>query len=305
MEKLDKDFTAKIEKWLTDDHSSEEKLIEGAQMVYQITRNMALYQQLLNRPTRFVDKIEYELGKHLKYRLDGLTLQGVRNMDKDITPVITNAVDVNTSSSENPIPEDNVPDESEGKFTSRGKREDHDLLPESVKKMWIDNAERWKKIKTAFETCKSLDKACDRYEYLKILKEEWYKYKDVMREYDSAKPSETKTDNTDEQSDGTTPPADANTIASQINSARAYISKNLPVFVDLIENGDDTSENGNKATSLGYKIRERAQFLVDNGAVMGQDLLDQLYKYGILVNPKDEDDEQGEESKPDSQASEG
>lgn len=304
MEKLDKEFTAKIEKWLTDDHSSEEKLIEGAHMVYSITGNMALYQQLLHRPARFVDKIEYELGKHLRYRLDGLTLQGVRNMDKEITPVINSAVDVNTSSSENPIPEDNIPEESDGKFTSRGKREDHDLLPDDVKKMWTDNAERWKKIKTAFETCKSLDKACDRYEYLKILKEEWYKYKDVMRKYDSATPVTAKTD-AGAPSDGTTPPADANTIASQISSARAYISKNLPVFVDLIENGASTPENGDKASSLGLKIRERAQFLVDNGAVMGQELLDQLYKYCILVNPNDEDDEQGKESKPDSQASEG
>ena len=39
--------------------------------------------------------------------------------------------------------------------------------------------------------------------------------------------------------------------------------------------------NGDKASALGLKIRERAQLLVDNGSVMGQELLDQLYKAGI------------------------
>ena len=129
-----------------------------------------------------------------------------------------------------------------------------------------------------------------------------------MREYDTAVVSSSgSAGSKGSDNEGNTElPADANTIASQISSARAYISKNLPVFVDLIENGDDTPENGSKATALGYKIRERAQFLVDNGAVMGQELLDQLYKYGILDNPNPvNNDEQGKESQSDSQASEG
>lgn len=84
------------------------------------------------------------------------------------------------------------------------------------------------KIKKLYYTCKQLDKPCDRYEYLKILKEEWYAYKEAFNIYDNY---------------SFVPDADDNNeiTVKDITNARAYISKNLERLEKMSK--DDDAEN--------------------------------------------------------------
>lgn len=294
MDKLDKDFTTKIEQWLINDHSSEEALREGATMVFQITRNTAMFNQLMIRPQRFGDKIEYELKKHLQYRLDGLTLDGVKKLDAEITPAIAAAVAAVASDqvdSDN-VPSEHVENDGTTRIVSMGKRTDHEKLPVSIQAIWQENAERWNKIKKAYETCKSLDLSCDRYEYLNILKDNWYKYKKRMAEYDAAEIEFPDGKNNTENKDGVSDVIEPSALATQITNARSYISKNLPLFIDMVNqysmHPEDKEDLGPKLRELNSKLRERAMLLISNNVNIGDELKVKLEHYEIIDTDSDE-----------------
>ena len=77
---LDPKFTQELVDWLNSDHSSDEKIREGADLLLRINRNRLLYQQIMRTPQRLLKKLEYELKKHLVIRNDGLTLDDVQAM---------------------------------------------------------------------------------------------------------------------------------------------------------------------------------------------------------------------------------
>ena len=180
MAKLDSKFTEQLIAWIREDHSSDEKIREGAMLLLKLNRNKVLYQQICRTPRRLLKKLEYEIKKHINIRIDGYTLDDVRQMAERVMPHIQ-------ASAEAEVPEGSLPvvDSQEDivypKVRVTGKRPDHDLLPPEIQKLWTDNAERWNKIKAKFELCKTINEPCDLYEHLKILKEAWYKYKKTDR----------------------------------------------------------------------------------------------------------------------------
>ncbi len=160
--------------WLSQEqHTEAEDIMKGAEMMLKLNHNRSLYNTISRRPERYVAKIRYELNKFLKMRLDGLTTADVKKMDGEIITVVKAAIDTEEKQAQ------------DGKPVVMGKRSDHDQLPENVQAIWGENAERWKKIKQLFETLKTIEMPCDRYEYLVQLKELWYKYKEEMERYDS------------------------------------------------------------------------------------------------------------------------
>ena len=78
--------------------------------------------------------------------------------------------------------------ESDGVAVIRkGKRSDHEFLPDEVAALWDANAKRYKEIKSTFETLKTMERQepCDRYELLKILSDLDKRYRADMLTYDS------------------------------------------------------------------------------------------------------------------------
>lgn len=248
-----------MQAWLLKTEHDREHIRVGAEMVLQLTRNRFFYNQIMQRPEKMVSRVEYELKKHLKYRLQNMTLDEVKVMEKqilhDVTPFVA------------PVPEakeDELPQTTADKVVYRGKRPDHDSLPADIQQMWTDNAERYKRIKQLYTTCMELEAACDRYEYAQQLQEAWRTYHAVMQDYDSyvVKP------NVD-----TVPPAEE--LDKAYKNARSYISKNI----ERLESLDNDSD---EAKALAAKLKERVELLVNGKQVIGEDLAARLVKLQLL-----------------------
>jgi len=167
-------------------------------------------------------------------------------------------------------------------IVAKGKRADHDQLPDNIQAIWDSNCALWKKIKEHFEACKAYDMSCDRYEglhaadedfkrMLLTLKEEYYAYKQAMDVYDHAKPGDAEKQPAEEQ-------PEAAITSKQIGNARSYITKNLDQLIGLMEAG-----NTDKADALRAKVNERVQLLITAKAEITADTIAKLQQAGITM----------------------
>lgn len=319
---IDNKFTQIVKAWFDKDHT-DENIREGAMLLLQMNNNRYLFQQINFDPQGKLELLKYELQKHLNYRIEGMTLDEVKEYDKKVTPILQSAID-KTSEADKiaaelaphlPVYEDNVDIESitPQALIARGKREDHDQLPENIRKIWDANAALWKKIKEHFEACKAYTQSCDRYEglhaadegfrgMLETLKREYYAYKQGMAEYDAAQPG-------DEDSQPAEQTTEAAITSKQIGNARSYITKNLDQLIGFMEAG-----NTGKADALRAKVNERVQLLIAAKAEITADTIAKIQQAGIEMQPAEEqkveeseaeaEEEQIDESEPDTAGSE-
>ena len=307
---IDNKFTQIVKAWFDKDHT-DENIREGAMLLLQMNNNRYLFQQINFDPQGKLELLKYELQKHLNYRIEGMTLDEVKEYDKKVTPILQSAID-KTSEADKiaaelaphlPVYEDNVDIESitPQALIARGKREDHDQLPENIRNIWDANAALWKKIKEHFEACKAYTQSCDRYEglhaadedfrrMLETLKQEYYAYKQGMAEYDAAQPG-------DEDAQPAEQKTEAAITSKQIGNARSYITKSLPKIFELQESGE-----ADKAAALRDKVSERVQLLVSAKAELTADTIAKIQQAGIEMLPVEE--QQVEESEADSPGSE-
>lgn len=272
--KTDRKLTARIQAWLeAPQHTDSADIVAGATMLLQCNRNHAMFNQIVRNPIRYVDKIKYELGKFLPARLDDMTREDVIALSNEIMPVVSAAVEAE------PLEDNLCAVENLDLPLRRGVRPDHDSLPPEIQQLWTDNAERWKRIKQLYETCRSIGKPCERYTHLVALKESWYKYKEDMNAYDDFVPAPT-----DATEDSAAAPVDAAELARDINNARSYISKNTDALVKLA--GEAAADNADEKTTgafskLKAKVQERVTLLVSNGQAIGDDIKSRLQPVGI------------------------
>ena len=304
--------------WLSKKKHTEAELADGAMMVLQCNRNHALYNTIMRRPARYEEKIAYELRKHLRYLKDDMTLDEVKKMEAYILPVIGKAIADTEETTDKAaaalgeIPEDSFlpapalsseePYKQTDVIVARGKRTDHDTLPEAIRDIWDKNAERYKKIKQAHETCKTLTAACDRYEFTKAIAELWADYKKDFDTYDHyvllPVNDEAGKDKTEEMQ------LSAEDLR-QINAARPYISNNLPKLLELVKLSKEegfTDDQKEKLESWREKIQQRVDVLVRCKQVIKDELKAKLISADITLEI--DSDGQGQEHSDDSAASE-
>ena len=253
-----------MQAWLAEETHDEESLRRGAEMVLKLTRNMAMYQTILRRPARFESKIRYELQKFLPMRLEQMTAQDVKALSDELIPQVADAINM---------------DHGQGK---QGIRPDHDSLPEDVRNVWAENRERWFKIKQLYNTLLAIEKPCDRYEYLKQLKDLWYTYKRELERYDNYVASSKSDDTSD---DAAPSPVD---IAKDIANARSYITKNADRLIELHREAlasDDATKALEDYNKLLAKVKQRVAILTDNAAPIGDELKNKLNEAGLSLPP--------------------
>lgn len=276
---MDKTLTDKIVAWLNAPaHTEDADIMEGALMLLQLNRNRQLYMTISTNPKRFLNTVEYELKKFLPLRMKGKTCQDVRReADEFLSELRENGIDKEQSERQDETSETDDNDDTVAPVRN-GKREDHDQLPKNIRDIWEANAERWKRIKEMYNTCLSIENPCDLEENLKVLKETYYAYKIDYARYDSFT-FENKGDKSEE--DGA---SDDLKKLKNINNARSYISKNVDKLSALKKEAlkDDATDAQTKAyQSLLSSMTQRVQMLVDNGQVMGEDLMNKLQATGI------------------------
>lgn len=295
----DPKFTEKLKKWFDCEHT-DANIREGALLLLQMNNNRHLYQLINFDPQGKLELLKYELQKHLNYRIEGMTIDDVRNYDKAVTPVLQTAVD-KTSEADKiakqlaphlPVVEsENLDSIVPSAIVAKGKRTDHDQLPENIQAIWDNNCALWKKIKEHFEACKAYDMSCDRYEglhaadedfkrMLLTLKEEYYAYKQAMDVYDHAQPGDAEKQPAEEQ-------PEAAITSKQIGNARSYITKNLDQLIGLTEAG-----NTDKADALRAKVNERVQLLVTAKAEITADTIAKLQQAGITMEQPESAEEE-------------
>ncbi len=295
---IDPKFTEQIVRWLDSEHSTPKQIEEGAQLLLSLNRNAGMYQRIMKRPERELKFLEYKLRRFLRMRQDGQTIRDVVRLDNEITPQLKEATDTEPAPEDGSesLPLETPDDENNGQvhYIRKGIRPDHDKLPEEIQAIWPANAERWKKIKETYENCKQLTEPCDRYEYLKILKDTWYKYKKEMARYDDYKLTEDGTDS-EIKSDALTPEQD-----KELKNADSYISKNLPQLQQLViaAKEEEFNEEQQKALeNLRQRIQQRVDVLLKYGRVLTDDRQEQLLQCDIKVTlDTTEENEQGQES---------
>lgn len=283
-DKYDPKLTDDMVKWLSSEHESDEMILKGAVMLLRVNRNRGLYERIIRQPRRGLKKLEYELRKHVNMRLDGYTIEDVEKLDSEITPQIEAAI-----SSEKIDDDGETGDAPSGEETSNaatvitGKRPDHDQLPEEIQAIWVKNAERWHKIKETYNLLLTLNAPCDRYEYLKLLKDAWYNYKADMARYDDFKVG----DITD---DGDKTVRDEN-VQKSIDYAQTYISKHLSSLLDLVEEAKEPDFSIEQQTKLEKErefIQSRVYILLENGVNLSDQRKADLVKCDVsIVLPKD------------------
>lgn len=254
---IDNKFTKQIQDYLMQEEKTAEQIIAGATLLFRINKNKALYQRILRQPLRFEKKVAYELNKHLKYRLDGLTLNEVRILDKKVIADVDKMIDDGEPDSEtNTETEEDEIDTSKKKL---GKRADHDKLPPEIQSLWDINAKRWTAIKEARATIEGITMPCDRYEYLKFMNEAYIAYKTDMAKYDAYNINDTESN-------------EANSDA-EISSARAYISRYRKKYDELLSNEGSTED----INTLHEKIQQRVDLLMHHNAALSGELADWLH----------------------------
>ena len=155
-------LTSQISDWLNAS-PKQRSLEDGALLLLRLNANRIMYQQILRN--RLAEKLEYELQKHLNIRLHGLTRAEVAKVEKQVMPRLKKEL-------------------ANGE-EYRGRRADHDSLPDKVKALYERNGTRWRQMHRLFETLKTMRDAqpCDRHELVHQLiqlddayRADWEKY---------------------------------------------------------------------------------------------------------------------------------
>lgn len=263
---MDDKLTEKIQAYLNQS-PAERNIVEGATMLLSLNRNQLFFQKVIRKPDSFADKVAYELRKYLQIRLDRQTVKDVVRMNQTVLPaaLIVLNEDAPVISTDDDTPQ-------EGKV-AKGKRADHDTLPEKIRLLWEENAELWFKIKDLFEQLKAMSHAtaCDRYEYLKQLDESEKRYRTNMQAYDAFVPGTVSADDgkKDQVED------DPATIAKKVGAARKYLSDNKKKLAELKD------VDAKKYLALLAKVQERYDYLTSTGNTVETEQVNELEALGL------------------------
>lgn len=242
---VDNKLTDAIRSWL-EREESEQSISEGAELLLRLNRNRILYQSIIRRQLR--DKLVYELKKHLDIRLAGYTLQQVGELDKDVKQL----------------------GESTKGFTyEKGKRSDHDELPEQIRQMFEAAHIKMVEMRHLHEKLKLMeaDEPCDRFPFLKSLMTLHEEYRSLYNKYDEYRDGDPIEEET---------PAD---IAKKIGSYRNYLS----VTRDKLRNELQKSESSPDVALYRSRLQERYNYLVNHDVQVGDEIREDLASLGIDV----------------------
>lgn len=125
---MDEKFTEQIRAWL-DAEPAQRDYTVGALYLLKLTGNQIMYRNLVAAdPAKKAEFIEYQLNKYFKFRLAKLTHQEVEEMAQQVERIVEEHI---------PLAATSDSEAAEGK--GRGKRADHDTLPDSIKALYVEN----------------------------------------------------------------------------------------------------------------------------------------------------------------------
>lgn len=295
MAKYDPKVTEGMVAWLRSDHTDDESIRRGAELLLRVNRNKGLFERICRYPKGGLKKLEYEIKKHVNIRLQGYSFEDIQELDKEVTPQVQVAVDAADGKPDGEIPviREAKAEGDTGCVIVTGKRPDHDQLPEDIQAIWPENAERWKKIKETYNLLLTLNAPCDRFEHLQLLKETWYKYREQMCRYDEFKADGNVI------SDGNGKPERSEQEQQMVDYAQSYLSRYLPQLLELADAAkepDFSEDQKTRLEDLRVKIQDRVNILLKAGVILSDDRKADLTKCDIRFDlPQDNAEGEGSE----------
>jgi hypothetical protein len=266
---MDNTFNEKIEKFLSLEKPSDAQIMEGATLLLQLSpgRSRGIYNSAMKRPQAMLPWIRTDLRKHLAIRKRGLTTETVEKYNRETVRKVQQSLSVAPVA----VPDDreNVP--AVPVLGTRGRRSDHDSLPDDIKQLWDDNVERWKKMRKchaqlAMMIAKPGYAPCDGNELCYQLRQMDDALRADYAKYDSWKPdsegkgNEKKVDSVDVFTDN----------VRTIQNARTAISRGL------------ARKNAHTEESL-RKLQEAVDTLFALKQALKEDTIGKLKNLGIVI----------------------
>lgn len=274
---MDKAFTQDIADWL-ETPREERDVRKGAELLLRINGNRHIYQLAMIRPETAHDHVEADLKKFLQIRLDGHTMESVRQMDSELIPKVQNIITTRQDESED------APEETDDTAPAhRGKRSDHNELPEEIRAIYERGGELFEKIKQIFTELQQMENApaCDRYEKLKVLKPLVKEYTDGWERYDNYN-SDMSQEEAMEAVDEAPEPGNE---VKRVGAARKFISTHVAKLETLLQAETiDEAEVENERR----QIAERMAFIAETGGSFKPDFAQRIHALGVDIEPTTE-----------------
>ena len=121
---MNEEFTKQVQDWLNT-AADERDNAQGALLLLKLTGNQIMYRNLMANPKRNAQFIEYQLQKRLNFRLQKLTHEQVEQMQRQVDVIVKKRLS---------LKEDNPAADFR-----KGKRADHDELPDEVQALYVEN----------------------------------------------------------------------------------------------------------------------------------------------------------------------
>lgn len=183
---MDHKFTEQIKAWL-ETPAAERDYTVGALYLLKLSGNKIMYMNLVAALDRRHDVIEYQLQKYYNFRVAALTHAQVEEMAAQVETIVAEHIPLAAKADEAP---------------AKGKREDHDALPDEIKACFVENLSILQRMRELHLRLRSLSletATCpdsERYPFLKELisldkklHANWEKYDHYVAPGPTAEPS--------------------------------------------------------------------------------------------------------------------
>lgn len=157
---MDNNLTELIKEWLNTAADKRDYTV-GALYLLKLSGNQIMYKNLIARDTpQTREFIEYQLNKYLGFRLAQLTHEQVEEMQTQVEQIVEEHISLAAEA-------DTAP--------QKGKRDDHDSLPDNIKALYVENLSLLQKMRELHLKLRSLsleNATCpdsERYPFLKEL----------------------------------------------------------------------------------------------------------------------------------------
>ena len=157
---LDNKFTELIQKWL-ETPTDERDYSVGALYLLKLSGNQIMYRNIMANPTSKAEFIEYNIRKYYNFRVQALTHYQVEEMQKQVDVIAQEHF--------------SLEEESPAKDFKKGKREDHDSLPDEIQALYVENlsiVQRMREVHLKLRSLSTDNASCpdsERYPFLKEL----------------------------------------------------------------------------------------------------------------------------------------
>lgn len=156
---MDNKFTEQIRQWL-ETHEDERDYTVGALYLLKLSGNQIMYKNIISQIDRRHDVVDYQLQKYYNFRVQALTHAQVEEMAAQVETIVAEHIPLAAKADEAP---------------AKGKRADHDTLPDEIKAKYVENLSLLQRMRELHLRLRSLsleNATCpdsERYPFLKEL----------------------------------------------------------------------------------------------------------------------------------------